>query len=529
MLSAAFCQDTTSLPIIEIKADRTIIYPQRMNLHGNESLLDILQMYPDLMIAGYEDLITGYNLRIDNCPMNADTRMLISGMLAKDILMIQVCDNTGVAKGTIGEGRVLDINMVPYVKGVEGYAEGDIEAFTSDRGIYGVGDVNMQYGNGNTDLYANASYRYEDVRRDHVMLHMTNRFGDRDRLITHFTQQYANSPSALIPSDNSDITEKYMGRFRYFHTFNDIGTELLLVGGYQYAQNETSQSSMPMYIVELNTPLVDKNLSFMLGTEGDFLTTNTLGSDMQYHVFNNDIYTQLTYALTRWRLSAGNRVMFYDYGIATSSHPKSPYYDTRDNANISAIFLPSASQQVQVAYYKKYYNPAYVMLFDGRHILSDDEWAITKGQLDEQNLNELKVAYAYSKNSLTLKAEGSYYAVEAGNNFGKIGVSGCWRLPMAVLNGGANLYTATNGSYATLRFATTLYLPKQWQVGLQGVYYSAYAPQRASTGVPVYGCVTVDKTFGKRLTMSVAWHDMFSQRGDGLSNQRFTVILRYRF
>ena len=59
-----------SLPIIEKKADRTMIYSQRMELTGEESLLDILQMVPELMIAGYEDVITDYNLRIDNCPMN---------------------------------------------------------------------------------------------------------------------------------------------------------------------------------------------------------------------------------------------------------------------------------------------------------------------------------------------------------------------------------------------------------------------------------------------------------------------------
>ncbi len=63
------------LPIIEMKADRMMIYPQRMELVGEESLMDILQMVPDLMIAGYEDLISNYNLRIDNCPLNGDLTM----------------------------------------------------------------------------------------------------------------------------------------------------------------------------------------------------------------------------------------------------------------------------------------------------------------------------------------------------------------------------------------------------------------------------------------------------------------------
>ena len=54
LLSASMFAES-SLPIIEVKADRTMIYPQRMELTGEETLMDILQMVPDLMIAGYED------------------------------------------------------------------------------------------------------------------------------------------------------------------------------------------------------------------------------------------------------------------------------------------------------------------------------------------------------------------------------------------------------------------------------------------------------------------------------------------
>ena len=89
-----------------------MIYPQRIELTGEESLMDILQMMPDLMIAGYEDVISNYNLRIDNCPMNGDAKLILSQMKAKDIAKIQVCDNTGVAKGSIGMSKVLDINML---------------------------------------------------------------------------------------------------------------------------------------------------------------------------------------------------------------------------------------------------------------------------------------------------------------------------------------------------------------------------------------------------------------------------------
>ena len=175
-----------SLPIIEKKADRTMIYPQRMELTGEESLMDILQMVPELMIAGYEDVITDYNLRIDNCPMNGDVRLILSQMKAKDIAKIQVCDNTGVAKGTVGLGNVLDINML-MPDSVKGFVEGQGD-FGKD--IEGSGTVNALYGSQHTDIYANAAYRYQEGNKEYMTLHMTNRFDARNKLLTYFTQQY---------------------------------------------------------------------------------------------------------------------------------------------------------------------------------------------------------------------------------------------------------------------------------------------------------------------------------------------------
>ena len=175
-----------SLPIIEKKADRTMIYPQRMELTGEESLLDILQMVPELMIAGYEDVITDYNLRIDNCPMNGDVRLILSQMKAKDIAKIQVCDNTGVAKGIVGLGNVLDINML-MPDSVKVFVEGQGD-FGKD--IEGSGTVNALYGSQHTDIYANAAYRYQEGNKEYMTLHMTNRFDARNKLLTYFTQQY---------------------------------------------------------------------------------------------------------------------------------------------------------------------------------------------------------------------------------------------------------------------------------------------------------------------------------------------------
>ena len=516
LLSALlFAED--SLPIIEIKADRTMIYPQRMELTGEETLMDILQMVPDLMIAGYEDVIANYNLRIDNGPINGDTRLVLSQMKAKDIAKIQVCDNTGVSKGTIGTGRVLDINMKMPDR-LKGFVEGQGD-FGKD--VEGIGAVNALYGCQSTDLYANTSYRHNDGNEQYLTLHMTNRFDERNRLLTYFTQQYLDQPSGM--------SRKVMGRARYFHTFNDVGTELLVVGGYQYASDQGYSKKLPLYIIELNTPLFSERLSMMVGVEGDFLMTSQKNSDWSWNTFNNDIYLQFTYSVPRWKFTVGNRVMFYDYKFKYADLSQK-HSDVRDNANACVIFAPDNRNQLQLGFYRKYNNPSVDFLKDS-NTLSDEQWAITKGQLEEQTINQLKLAYAYSRQKLTVQTEASYYVIEDSENFAQLGASAYWKTNGLSLSGGSNLYIADSGTYASLRLAPTAYLPHAWQMGMQLVYYTKNSPKRAATNVPVYGCLTLNKQFGTHWNLGVDWHDMFDALCSDATVNRHAANLKaqYRF
>ena len=83
-----------------------------------------------------------------------------------DLSSADVCDNTGVAKGTIGMGRVLDINVKMSEK-LEGFVEGQ-----GDFGKNAAGNitVNALYGSKGTDLYANTSYRYQEGNEEFLTL-----------------------------------------------------------------------------------------------------------------------------------------------------------------------------------------------------------------------------------------------------------------------------------------------------------------------------------------------------------------------
>ena len=518
-LFSGFILAEDSLPVIEVKADRTIIYPQRMELTGEETLMDMLQLVPYVVIAGYEEVFSYYNLRIDNVPINGDNRLILSQMRAKDIAKIQVCDNTGVAKGTIGTNYVLDINM-KMPDAVSGFVEGQ-GGFGKD--AEGNGTANVLYGSKGTDLYANATYRYQEGHhKDYVTLHMTNRFDDKNKLLTYFTQQFIEKPT--------ESTRKVLGRARYFHTFNDVGTELLVLGGYQYASDAAVSNKLPMYVVELNTPLFTERLSMMLGVEGDFLLTKQKKRDWSWDIYNQDIYLQFTYALPQWRFTAGNRVMFYGYKLKNGAERKK-YSDTRNNTNACVVYVPDSRNQIQLGYYRKYYNPAYEALFMNTMSLSTEDWLYVEDNLDEWDINQFKLGYAYSRQKFTVQAEISYYVIEGEENSVWLGGSAYWKTKRLTLAGGANFHIAKSGGYALLRMAPTLSLPDDWQIGMQMVCFSKKAPSRVTYGTPLYGCLSVNKLFGKHWLMGIDWHDMFDAFCSEAKVNRHAanVRLQYRF
>lgn len=518
LLTSAVMLADDELPIIEVKADRTMIYPQRMELTGEESLMDILQMFPDLMVGGYEDVLSGFNLRIDNCPINGDTKLIISQMKAKDIAQIQVCDNAGVAKGAVGMNKVLDINMKMPDK-LKGFVEGQ-GGFGKE--MAGISTVNALYGSKKTDLYANASYRHQSGDSEYLSLHMTNRFGKKDRLLTYFTQQYLNILS--IPS------RKVMGRARYFHTFNDQGTELLILGGYQYASDPILSNKLPQYTLELNTPLFGKRLSMTFGLEGNYLMTSEKNKTRSWNAFNNDVYLQLTWSLPKWRITIGNRLIIFNYKVMENALIQK-FTDIRDNANACVIYNPNKHHQIQLGYYRKYYDPIYTAIFMENVTFSEVEWAIKQGELEASDINQIKLAYAHSRRRLTVQAEASYYTIEEGENFTELNTSVYWKTNRISLAGGSNLYLAKSGTYASFRFAPTAYLPHDWQIGLQAIYFTVNSPRRVLTGVPVYGCLSVNKQFGKKWNLGIDWHDMIDALcSDGLVNRHAANIkLQYRF
>ena len=540
---------------IEMRADRVVLYPQRMELKGDETLGDVLAMYPDLMQSGFADMLSGYNVRIDNVAINGDMRIVCRQLKANMINTIQICDNTAVAKGTTGLNRVIDITLRRGNQG--GNAQGrnsqkqgknapgsqvlsglaGVEAGTDN-----LADIHavVRYDAPKTDVIAISSYSYQDIddyirQKQHLFAHMTNYFSPHDRLLTYVSQSYQNDRIYSGNNKEKRQNEKLLARARYFHKFNDKGTELLLVGSYQYGYIpytldpdvnsdplHSTKNDATLFIVELNTPLTQK-LSMMAGWEGDFSYSRYTGDRLvggsidrarnKYTASNNDLYLQFNYLTGIWRFTVGDRVMFYHYSTKGNTadsyahHQDMKHNDTRNNIEASVIASITGHSQIQAAYHRKFINPSYAV----EKPLSYENWLDIKQGLVAKNIDETKLGYTYTQSNFNLSLAAYYQMIEHDNNRCKLSASAFYRTGILALTAGANLYTekGDGNDYATFHLNPRFSLPWQMALNIQSVFTAGNLKLLDDQHVYLSGQLT--KQLGKHWNGAIEWHDICSK------------------
>jgi len=539
-----------SLPVVELKGDRTIIYPQRLELTGEETLLDVLEMYPDLLGAGFDNLLMGngaqdfYQLRLDNVAICGDTRLIVTQMKASLIGKIQICDNAGVAKGRTGDGRVIDINLLKADDGAHGFLS--LQGATDKQFAP---SANLRYGSKNTDIWSALTYTYEDAndlvdKVENFHFQMTNRFSSRDLLRTYITQSSSVSDLTAGSARFHSRDKALMARLRYFHTFNDLGTELLTMLSWAHhyspsdshdtapvlSQCETTRINSPVWLLELNTPLFTKSLSLMAGYEGslDIYRYDVDGAPDDnehghFQVTNNALYIQFNYTIGPLLLTIGDRVMFYHYRQKSThedwSHNATTHFDqgsksdTRNNFQFSAVLKHAKHHQMQVAYYRKFRNPA------GVNILP----------LEEVKTDQYKLSYAYSRPTFCARLDGSLYRADDGNSWSIDGSvykkAGIWTLTAGFNVYGFNPFDSERFTFANIRLVPVVRLPQALQISAKLLWYSPRSTYRLTNeSTAFYGSLQVDKQIGRHWSFHAEWHDMFyRQRSAALGG------IMYRF
>lgn len=581
---------------IEIKGDRTLIYPQKMELTGEETLLDILYLYPEMLQSGFNELLTnyepekttpvnsGYQLRMDNVAITGNIRTVLSTIKARDVRQIQICDQTGVAKGTGGLKGVIDINMLRPQEGTRGSVE--LQAGT-DGNVTPI--VNVMHGAEKNDLYVLASFdkpaneKGKEFNNTYAFAELTSRITPKDKLLTFasFQQNNKTTDTPVSAALNTNNTQTIHGRFRWFHTFNDKGTELLTQIGYQYSNNpqreinnqiefyrhQKTRTYQPFALLELNTPLFTKDLSLMVGWEGQLsiykfniqqeacdetALKDTYTAGNTYRVFYNDFYLLFNYVKGIFRISLGDRLQLYNYGMRNMQHyapdePDKKSWSTNALRNMwqaSIVVTPSKQHQLQLSYNRRVIHPSYLSVIPDE--IPDAGFTFIAGnpELKATPSDVYKFAYGYSSQRLTAKAGASFIHTR---NFTTLtedkewinqGSANTWKAEASVnyftrnfnLSAGINYYNmkvmdGNRTSFVTGRFSAFGKLPKRITLNGTVLLFSSSAPIRKShNNCCAYGQLSISKALGKNFNISAQWHDIFEKERSAV---QFSVIYTF--
>ncbi len=569
-------------PVIVHSADRVLIYPQRMALDENTSVMDLLMMFPEALSRNFQNLDDRYVVRVENFNYEADQRLFLTTLKAKYVQKIQICDNPDVMKGSKGiNGGVIDLNMV------RGAMENDIfiGAEIDTKGLSNTPIANAVYGNGKTDVLVTASLSDPSMKGEYgstarCAAKVNQALNDNHNLMYDIAARYNHNNDDIFSSSNSRY---YGSQIQYDGVFNEAGTALSVSGGWEYYDDGTQVSAFnnfgkyrtrevwQVYIVELWTPLFE-GLELTAGWELDYANTSIKNTmlfidtptelqqdpmvyldnvsdtkssytiaDPRFITYNNDFYAQLDYTVGPLSLTFGDRVMCYHYGMGDEK------IDNPYNLIVaSAILTPNWHHQIQGSYYRRFVSPDYI----GIHTYINDGILGNK-DLKYQPADVYRLMYTYSTKKFWASVIGRYIdtrdrVVETEGYYLNQPITTFTNDPTSYsitnidaaftfalnktlsFNIGGSYFnqdlTGENAEYYYARISPIVTLPGNFKINAQAIWCSDKSPEKLLTDTEVYAMLGVQKTFGKHLTIAAQWHDILCK---DLSTGNFRVTYRF--
>ena len=549
---------------IEQVGDRYIVHVPELDLRGDESLMDILLMCPDVITLDGRTTLDGdqlanlygkFVIRFDNVEYGLDYNTLLHNLKAREIEKIQVCLNTDVMKGTGSQKKVIDIQLrkdVGAVKGLEGnyYTEGNNGKGAAGEKISGrVGLFGDTYGGGEAiasvryhgdnlsilshvegNMQRSAFYGAPTNHRSHEGAKVTMSWDitSKDNLMITATQTYtrnrlagsiqernpqtrSSQASTLSIPNPADYSRYYNVELDYLRTLSKNGASMLLTlasdhtgdNGYAYH----SRSTYPYTILEFYFPLFTPNLWITAGFEGglsyerDCLVKETSHSDYE------DFYAQADLTLGKWGFMIGDRFRRTN----TSNH----------NAyTLSSYYHINTHRTLQASFSQQYYNAAL-------------------GDIDQKPVYRAELKHTYQKKNFFLSTMIRY--IDQDLNVGKVktfnfGNTLFWHIGMLRLTAGISSYKEElkknetekiNSQYFVFKLAPQLSLPGDWRLTAT-MLWSTHRPESSLSYAPanLYAEAAVYKTISRHWLLEARYHDIATQH---LGNRAATIGCTYYF
>ncbi len=324
MAAAMLAVATTSgARVIEHIGDRYLINVNEMELNGEESLLDVLMMCPEVLsqdghTTASPSLFGSYVVRINNININMDTEMFLKNTKAREVKQIKMCVNPGIMKGTGGMNKVIDLAFRKDEKGTHGKValEGDTEASGE---VFG--RVTNQSGKAWIMSQVAGKMEYADnVHNTHEAANVNVDWNitSKDNLKMQAAQYYTRS---RMDGSAGAYDRKVMGSISYTRSLapNGAYANVKVAADYttadKMASNACSRSTSPYGLAEFGFPFIHKNIYVTAGVEAGYSASTNVVADYTDRNMYEDVYAQVDWKCGKWGVMVGDRFRVYNYWL----------------------------------------------------------------------------------------------------------------------------------------------------------------------------------------------------------------------
>ena len=562
---------------IEHIGDRYIMHVSEMELTGEESLLDVLMMCPEVISLDGNNIIGGdpfanqygkFVIRIDNQEYGLDYSTLLHHFKAREIESIKVCQNAEVMKGCSSLKKVIDITLRKGENGVSGRVGLFGDTYGGGKGIVSVlsqqDDLRIlshvegnfqRTSNSDKDAYQNQSsntinhYSHEGAKLNVLWTPTSKDILEVDAMQTYTRNHFTHSPAEYVRA--------YHLQADYTRTLGENGSSILFTLGAEHISDngrtqEESQtfpyqnhSTYPFAVVEYATPILTKDLWITAGFEGGLSIEKNCIADYINHSNYEDFYVQLDYNIGKWGFMAGERYRIINFRPKQISSVSNWKHTTRNHIySFSTYYTFTPGHTLQGTFCRRIFNPEF-----GDFVTAGDmegAWKPTYTTDIRNSLaNVMELKYTYSKPNLvvstSMKNIHQHLIDNNHDNTLGIGTTAFWHTGILRLTAGFNYFweraetpveetslrDTSYHNFAVFKLAPQLTLADGWRLTSNLIWCTyRHTATPAYTPANLYAEVGVYKNIGKHFTLEGRFHDIASQH---FGNRAATIGCTYYF
>ena len=548
--------------LIEHQGDHYVINMEALNPDSEMTLMDVLQMCPELTIGNSFALNENYVLCVDDVDLFVDNITFLKQVKATEIESIDIYMNPSVSQGVGGTEAFINIRYKKTEKkstsgkvALEGstYGNGllyaDVKTQQRNLGIRGYALMDLYYAKG-SPVEGGMLMQRQMTQNAHVTADWDISFVDnlKVKLFQQFTD-YKKSYRHLDEGTEVPIHERFGSMSAtYTRTLNDKEATLLAEAGGTYLNNNTAGFSSyqiaPYFFAEYNTPLLCDDLWLLAGWEIAYEHEKEV--EMVHQQFlKNDFYLQMDYNHGPWILTLGARHTLLNYW--------NRFYNTDDSRQSShhrraTTFLASAGYKWGRHYVQGTFNRDFIVpTFDDFYEDVMDQTLFEANYLTNL-MWRAELRYTYQKKNLAFFGVVTH-TWQTDTPTPRQALTGIkttvtWNQGVLRLTAGANYYHQhfsagyglgeRNDNFFTLKLSPTLLLGKGFRLSAMLLYQSK--EKYADNDSHLYASVKVNKDLGRHWNLYADFHDLtglptLSQEKPMAEfyNRALTIGCTYRF